>query len=754
MRFYINAMEKMKKLAKIIIIIITLIILLPTTIMGEQFDWTLPVYIEWMNLHYPIAQGVYVEWAGTYADINDDWKNSDDSDYISTSTDSANMSFIFTPWNGAATISSISVTVRAKKIFSADGIELYYYAGGLAYNAGSLLVTGSFSNLSTSFSTNPATGNAWTVSEINSMQWLVRKTGTAGLVYVSQIYVQVIPATIDGQTTLSNLGLYTNLDVQNIIDTGFASSSFLNTYLTDTNGYMPVTDRLGFEISSISAFETKTTNLRLNYAPAQTNFSIIPGYSGNITIAHNANIEPTSNFTYSMTGYLNTDYFTNKELFNKNGAIRTYIGGSQNITVDVVSASQNMTFGYAPVVSGVHTINVTGDGSYFRLWVDGVNVTSVSQAVVGTQTTNNTYTNANGDVTTIATLFGAATHWEAVNSSDDSTSYVKTGVYPDSGTDYYSIAAPFPPILPTDTILSISVTGRWNNTSGVGGENAGYTPILRLNSTNTTGITKNATFAYADDTQTLARPGGGPWTYADLADLQVGATLQTYDAGNECRLTFIYATVTYKPMVTASIIDNSSGYLVADNNTFPYLTNMSISVGSPLVEQLAYMPNTLISGSTLIDLDGGDNNGTIVYGANPSGITVWVGTTSSTTSYASTTITTDMPSHMFVSPPGVDSTGGTVDVEEELKDLMFYETFRIAGEKLGLSTAAMFSIFLISLATGLGFLASILVGLPIIGIITSAGVLSMGLQNQIIPLWFIITFLILAISMLYLKGRM
>ena len=718
---------------------------------GSVFDYTIPIYTEWFNIHYPSAQGNYSEWTGTYVDVDDKWKNYNDNNYIVTSTASANVSFLFTKWRGTATISSVSVVVRAKKVFTADSLELYYYSGGSSYIVGSLDVSGSFTNLSTTLATNPATGIAWTISDINNMQWLLTKTGSAGFVYVSQIYVQVIPTTIEGQTSLSNLGLYTeddDLDIQNIINSGFASSSFLDTYLTDVNGYMPVTDKLGFEISSISAFETKTTNLRLSYDPPQTNFAIIPGYSGNITTLDNDDLEPGTSFNITISGYIDTSAaMIGQNIFLKTGALQLYVQAAGNLRAILTYAAGTITVDNA-CTTGLHTIIVSADTANFTLYVDGVAATA-SQTAPGAAADANFSLNGAGDYNNIVTLFGAATHWEAVNTDDAHTSYVSQNTVSPGQADVYAVTD-----WPFGAVSSINHVHVYTKYIAFNIGNIVYAKgIVRLSGNETIGAGSSDSSAnWVVATDTFAdKPGGGSWTIADITNMQAGMQLYGGDVGYIVRATYVYVTVNYTPWETASVVNTSNNWTWGSNAT-PYFEHISLTQGA--VDRIHYHPVTIISGTILPNIQvPGSYEGAFAYGANPSGITVWVGTTTSTTSYSTTTSTTDAPSHMFISPTDVNS-GNPIDVEEELKDLMFYETFRIAGEKLGLSTAAMFSIFLISLATGLGFLASILVGLPIIGIITSAGILSMGLQNQIIPLWFIITFLILAISMLYLKGRM
>ena len=80
-----------------------------------------------------------------------------------------------------------------------------------------------------------------------------------------------------------------------------------------------------------------------------------------------------------------------------------------------------------------------------------------------------------------------------------------------------------------------------------------------------------------------------------------------------------------------SIASNSNAWIFDQNDVMPYITYCKLMVGGTEVRK--YQPITIISGSTLPDLDTGDGvqNGTITFGNNPTGISITLGSFGATT---------------------------------------------------------------------------------------------------------------------------
>jgi hypothetical protein len=70
-----------------------------------------------------------------------------------------------------------------------------------------------------------------------------------------------------------------------------------------------------------------------------------------------------------------------------------------------------------------------------------------------------------------------------------------------------------------------------------------------------------------------------------------------------------------------SVPDTANDWIIDQNNVMPYVSSYVETVSS--VEKLKFQPNTIVSGTTLVDRDG-TQNGVITFGSN-SGITITLG---------------------------------------------------------------------------------------------------------------------------------
>jgi hypothetical protein len=133
-----------------------------------------------------------------------------------------------------------------------------------------------------------------------------------------------------------------------------------------------------------------------------------------------------------------------------------------------------------------------------------------------------------GDYTNIEEQFPNSTaHWDkvddAVASPDDDSTYLRT-----TSTSQQKDAFSLQDAADTGgTITSVTVYFRFR--SGTASQPGYAQPFLRLSSTETTGTEiLHATTAYTNYYETLARPGGGSWSWADLNSLQVCIGLKSY----------------------------------------------------------------------------------------------------------------------------------------------------------------------------------------------------------------------------------
>lgn len=682
----------MKKILLIILLSVLAITISSPMVMAQAtYEYILPIYTGWFGIHTPTGSGNYIEWTNGYADIDDTWNNPDDNNYITTSADSANSSFVFSDWSGTATISSVQVIVRAKKIFTADDLELFYRTGGVDYNQGSLYPTGSYTDLSKISLLNPATGNAWTTTEVTAMEWGVKKLGVAGAVYVSQMYVKVIAETINGETFIATPPISIPLDTATMAANGFADADFLNTNMSNTSiGYALTSDTLYYNPTTISAGETKTSNLYLNYSPSRTSHNMTYGASSNISTLDDPLLEGglTMNITY--TGYFDTSTVGSHNTTNVAFGAGVAEQYSANLTIEGNYAISNED----QVITGIWLLSRRASGDtgtgYVSFWAANTTIAMAPGALSNDMMSETAFdlsllpvgaamANAGYAYIPINEFFiGAGTPFMVTTRRDG-------GVIP---MIYYNVD------VSNFARVASSVNGTYWDLSGGSAATefimqlVGYNPRMIVNKKDFAVYTKN-------NGQIEAR------LYASSGNVTLHGPISTgyhsiryvySNGGNSLLLDGATLQTTNLPVATDKIIDNTSNYLWMQYNQ-PASTWISLVTG--ITERFRYEGHTsLISGTTVTDLDGGDNNGTISFGGgNPSGITTWLGAMTSYTAYTgSAPDAVDTPPDMFAQLPA-----SIIRTEEQanakLKNVPGYFFFNEAAVSLGMKTADLIGYF-------------------------------------------------------------
>lgn len=128
-----------------------------------------------------------------------------------------------------------------------------------------------------------------------------------------------------------------------------------------------------------------------------------------------------------------------------------------------------------------------------------------------------------------------------VTSDDLDTSYIGNTSTNKTCADAMTLGDPAT-VTASDSIDSIDVRWRARTESSATGSGR---PGVRLGGTTVWGTTQSSipTSATNYETTAIARPGGGSWTFADLADLQV--TIETTRNGNNIRVFELYVDINY-----------------------------------------------------------------------------------------------------------------------------------------------------------------------------------------------------------------
>lgn len=208
-----------------------------------SYQYSLEINVGFFEIINPTGDGDYTSWTGypsgtpTYPRIDDNWLVPDDTDYIFTSgtTSGVKTSYTFENWSGSATFSSVILYTRTKVSVSGQDINVYLRSGSPASDTyvAQLDPTTSFKTFNIPMSVNPATSGTWTQSEIDDLEIVystVYNSGSPTTWYISQVYTKVLPATIDGETTVKDELFSLGYDFQDLVDKGYADSSFLDSY--------------------------------------------------------------------------------------------------------------------------------------------------------------------------------------------------------------------------------------------------------------------------------------------------------------------------------------------------------------------------------------------------------------------------------------------------------------------------------------------------------------------------------------------
>ena len=435
-------------------------------------------------------------------------------------------------------------------------------------------------------------------------------------------YYFVINVQDTSGVTRTNVPVLTGVSGNALNSSGYMSANGLDAQAADGTssslGYMVGSADFPVVIDTLPANGTVPVWLYTGVSPAATSFPFVVGNGGFVTVTDNAALEPANNFSIVASGYLNTT-----------------AGASENI----VSKTNALVVNVDPSVSG--TIDAT---------------------VIGTSTASFPSPNGAGASTGITTLYGAATHWQAVLTNDGNTSYVGEPIST-NGYDLYATNVNVAAYSISSVVVSILADNALDTNDGCDAKTELYT-----HSTLYTGVSNSAAMLadgtnYDDYSTTYSTNPftGSAWTVADVNAMQIGVYLNSGAAGAAARCTCVYAVVNYTPQKIVSVSGISSGvhtiicsettaaggtlslqvdsgtpstvtgvgsvtdtannWIIDQNNVMPYVTSYVETVSG--VEKLKFQPNTIVSGTTLVDRDG-TQNGVITFGAN-SGITITYG---------------------------------------------------------------------------------------------------------------------------------
>lgn len=154
-----------------------------------------------------------------------------------------------------------------------------------------------------------------------------------------------------------------------------STSTMLDVNISD-NGtnieFMP-TDSYTFMVLPTIASGTIRSLLWSSGNTALTDFPIVVGYNGYVTIPQNASLELGSAFQIDWAGYIDATAGSNKDIVYKAEAFRLYLSSAGNLraafltTGDTETNAVNMA-----VTTGDRVVSVTYDGTTLKIYLGGV----------------------------------------------------------------------------------------------------------------------------------------------------------------------------------------------------------------------------------------------------------------------------------------------------------------------------------------------------------------------------------------------
>ncbi|MCA9486410.1 PKD domain-containing protein [Candidatus Woesearchaeota archaeon] len=283
---------------------------------------------------YPTGQGSYSQWTNVGCSSGSlEWQCVDEtpastSDYLSTKKGNTLESFTFSSTNlSNVEISNITLMYYAmQEAPSKKCFEPLLRISGTDYTAATQCTSSSYAYYVQSYTTNPATGLAWTLSELNNLEAGMESASSSGGGRVAQVFVIVD---------------YENID---LIPTAYASAS-------PTSGTSPLL--VYFNGTGVGGDGTLS-------------------YFWDFGDGSNSSVQNPSH-TYSEGNYTATLYVSDIDNDVASDSVNIYVEAANQVPTAYASASP--TSGTTPLLVYFNGTGVGGDGtlSYFWDFGDGSN---------------------------------------------------------------------------------------------------------------------------------------------------------------------------------------------------------------------------------------------------------------------------------------------------------------------------------------------------------------------------------------------
>lgn len=423
---------------------------------------------------------------------------------------------------------------------------------------------------------------------------------------------------------------------------GYIGADGLDTEVQEgaaSRDFMVDTAFLGVFIPSFLDSQTRFLNYRLGNTPEQTTFPVVTGLGGNVTFSDNETLELGDNFTVSQRLWVDTSAGTEKYLVYKSGAFETSVSDEGNITSTVWNETETTQ------EAGVSEKNMYASGD-FR---DGQRIDSFSGIITSASFKLRKSGSPTGTGTATVRSVSPDAILGTLGTIDVSTISASLTWYKFDAASVEVLTATDVRILfeYSDGTAAHYVKFSYDGSDTIGGVFTSYDPTVW---TDTAGSDSN--IRYEEDVWVSVTAGGVTDGLRSVNTTADGTDLKIYVDGVE---------KDSEGLSGLSVLNQSGGWTLASNNTASYLEYMSLSVNG--TQQLWFEPNTMIAGTFLTDRAGGDNNGTIAWGVNPSSVEVTIGGLTSSVSAVSSVVVNETAPELLEAPPTIEYFPDPADVE-------------------------------------------------------------------------------------------
>lgn len=145
----------------------------------------------------PDGNGFHTAWSNYGCNAASEWDCVDDvsvtSDHVASSSNNIRETFNFTTSGlTSESINNVTLYYFAKRISSSkNNIQTLIRSGSVDYLGNSFILNNSYEYYSQTYTTNPATGSAWTVAEVDALETGMRTAASQGGGNITQIYAIV-----------------------------------------------------------------------------------------------------------------------------------------------------------------------------------------------------------------------------------------------------------------------------------------------------------------------------------------------------------------------------------------------------------------------------------------------------------------------------------------------------------------------------------------------------------------------------------